>query len=279
MPGTTWTKEGTKGSSDTTYSASDILLKSDDPDIILDINTASSSSRAELRFSEEGTQKGYIGYHKGDNVLKITTTDSGQNESIAIIPEGTGGVGIGTDTPLNSVQIAVTNADGNDGLLFARDDEATQTGETLGGIGFDSIDGNAPSAIGEASCSIEAFASEDHSETAKGGYLTFNTSPDGKADDTANTERMRIRESGNIGIGITAPTASLHIDQSSASGAKPVLTLDQGDVSEEMIEFLCTIGTGNAIEAVGAKSLTTTHFIKVTIQGGLTRYLPVGTIA
>jgi len=51
------------------------------------------------------------------------------------------------------------------------------------------------------------------------------------------------------------------------------------DVSEEMIEFNTTIGTGNAIEAVGAKTLTTTHFIKVTLPGGLTRYIPCGTIA
>ena len=84
---------------------------------------------------------------------------------------------------------------------------------------------------------------------------------------------------GNVGIGITAPTSQLHIDQSNASGAIPVITLDQGDESEEMMEFLCTIGVGNAIEAVGAKSLTTTHFIKVTIQGGSTVYIPVGTIA
>jgi hypothetical protein len=55
--------------------------------------------------------------------------------------------------------------------------------------------------------------------------------------------------------------------------------LEQADVSEEMIEFLCPIGVGNAIEAVGAKTLTVTHFVKVTIEGGLTRYLPVGTIA
>ena len=85
---------------------------------------------------------------------------------------------------------------------------------------------------------------------------------------------------GKIGIGFTGtPSAKVHIDQSSAGGAIPVLTLDQGDVSEEMIEFLCTIGTGNAIEAVAAKVLTTTHFIKITIQGGLTRYIPCGTIA
>ena len=69
------------------------------------------------------------------------------------------------------------------------------------------------------------------------------------------------------------------IDQSSTSGAVPPLIIDQADISEEMLEFVTTIGTGNAIEAVGAKALTTTHFIKVTIPGGLTRYIPCGTIA
>lgn len=82
-----------------------------------------------------------------------------------------------------------------------------------------------------------------------------------------------------VGINIAAPTGKLDIDQSSTTGAIPVLQLDQADVSEEFISFLATIGTGNSIEAVGAKTLTTTHFIKVKIQGGLIRYIPVGTIA
>ena len=68
------------------------------------------------------------------------------------------------------------------------------------------------------------------------------------------------------------------IDQSSSTAAVPVLVLDQADVSEEMIEFVSTAGTGNAIEAVGSKTLTTTHFIKVKVNGD-TRYIPVGTIA
>ena len=85
--------------------------------------------------------------------------------------------------------------------------------------------------------------------------------------------------SGNIGVGIKVPLGKLHVDQTSTTAALPVLYLDQADISEEMIEFNTTIGTGNAIEAVGAKSLTTTHFIKVTLPGGLTRYIPVGTIA
>lgn len=93
------------------------------------------------------------------------------------------------------------------------------------------------------------------------------------------TERMVIEGNGDVGIGADSPSAQLHLDQSSSTAAQPVLLLDQADVSEEMIEFATTIGVGNAIEAVGVKTLTTTHFIKVTLPGSLTRYIPVGSIA
>ena len=69
------------------------------------------------------------------------------------------------------------------------------------------------------------------------------------------------------------------MDQNDAAAAEPVLLLDQADVSEEMIELTSTVGAGNAIEAVGAKVLTTTHFIKMTITGVGTVYFPAGTIA
>jgi len=92
-------------------------------------------------------------------------------------------------------------------------------------------------------------------------------------------ERVRIDDVGDVSVGIVAAAARLHVDQSSTTAAKPVLYLDQADLSEEMFQFETTIGVGNAIEAVGGKTLTTTHFIKVTLPGGLTRYLEVGTIA
>ncbi|KKK92822.1 hypothetical protein LCGC14_2699110, partial [marine sediment metagenome] len=95
----------------------------------------------------------------------------------------------------------------------------------------------------------------------------------------AGSNKVYITASGDVGIHVVAPAGRMEIDQFSTTGAIPVLVLDQADVSEEMIEFQSTIGTGNAIEAVGAKSLTITHFIKVTIPGGLTRYFGVGTIA
>lgn len=92
--------------------------------------------------------------------------------------------------------------------------------------------------------------------------------------------RFSINNSGSVRIGSEiTPRGKLDIDQSSTTAAIPVALFDQADVSEEMFEFVTTIGVGNAIETVGAKSLTTTHFIKVTLPGGLTRYFPVGTIA
>ncbi len=94
-----------------------------------------------------------------------------------------------------------------------------------------------------------------------------------------STGNIYLAMSGDVSIGATFASGKLHVDQASTTGAIPVLYLDQADVSEEMIEFNTTIGTGNAIEAIGAKTLTTTHFIKVTIPGGLTRYIPCGTIS
>jgi hypothetical protein len=101
---------------------------------------------------------------------------------------------------------------------------------------------------------------------------------------TQNVERMRITDTAagglvRIGPVATTPAAKLHVDQDSTTAAIPVAYFDQADISEEMFQLNTTIGVGNAIEAVGAKTLTTTHFVKVTLPGALTRYFPVGTIA
>ena len=106
------------------------------------------------------------------------------------------------------------------------------------------------------------FQRINDARTVAYNYLTIDSNTDGR-----------------VGIGISSPTGLLHIDQSDTAKAIPVLILDQADLSEEMIEFNTTIGTGNPIEAVGAKTLTTTHFIRVTLPGGLSRYIPCGTIA
>ena len=90
---------------------------------------------------------------------------------------------------------------------------------------------------------------------------------------------VTVLGNGNSGFGIAAPTAKIHADQFSTTAAIPVLTLDQADLSEEFINFVGTVGTGNSIEAVGAKTLTTTHFLRMQIEGVGYVYVPAGTIA
>lgn len=108
--------------------------------------------------------------------------------------------------------------------------------------------------------------------------LTGGTYPI-RVEATTPTNTLFLASTSRIGINTAAPAAQLHVDQSSTTAAIPVLILDQADVSEEMIEFVSTIGVGNAIEAANGKTLTATHYIKVTLPGPLTRYIPVGTIA
>jgi hypothetical protein len=77
---------------------------------------------------------------------------------------------------------------------------------------------------------------------------------------------------GDVGIGIAAPTAKLHVDQTSTTAAIPVLTLDQADPSEEFINFVATTGTTNSLStaALGA------YFGKVKVGfNGVFKYIPV----
>lgn len=83
------------------------------------------------------------------------------------------------------------------------------------------------------------------------GDLSFQTQT---AVFNASNVRMIIQNSGNVGIGTASPSAQIHVDQSSASGAKPTLRLRQADLSEEFIRFDTTVGAGNPINttALGA---------------------------
>ena len=114
---------------------------------------------------------------------------------------------------------------------------------------------------------------EDVTHATRKGAIAFYT-----RNAESLSEKMRITGAGNVGIGATSPSAKLHADNSVADSAQPVIYLDQADVSEEIAEIVSTAGVGNAVELVGAKTLTVTEFIKVTINGN-TRYLQAGTIA
>jgi len=55
---------------------------------------------------------------------------------------------------------------------------------------------------------------------------------------TGGTELFTFLETGRVGINEVNPAAMLHIDQSSTTAAIPVLTLDQADTSEPVLNFI-----------------------------------------
>ena len=112
---------------------------------------------------------------------------------------------------------------------------------------------------------------------ATSGSLLFVDSGVNLAQDNANLfwDATNTR----LGISETTPAGKLHVNQASTSGAIPVIHLVQADIDQDFFEFETTIGTGNAVEAIAAKSLTTTHFVKVTLNGVGTLFFPIGTIA
>jgi len=98
--------------------------------------------------------------------------------------------------------------------------------------------------------------------------LTFWTATDGA---NSPTERMRINSAGDVAIGIAAtPSAQLHVDQSSTTGAQPVLLLDQADVSEEFIKFVGSAAAGvltqSIVNASDVTTATVAGYLRVYVQ-------------
>jgi len=138
-------------------------------------------------------------------------------------------VGRDHDVASNVVTLFHSGSDGDDGLLIVREDLSTVDTNLLGGIGFDSTDGNVPSTVTEASAFIAAYAAEHHSATAKGGELVFGTTTVGQADDTTSSEWVRITDTGYVGIGTSNPQDRLHLETTGSS----ILTLSRHDSTIE----------------------------------------------
>jgi len=163
--------------------------------------TASQSSASDT----DGDTKVHVEESADEDKIRFDT--AGQERMII---DNLGKVAIGTTTPMNLLTLSHGNADLDNGILIYNE-TATDDNEFLGGIGFDSSDGNVPSSILEASAFIAAYAEGDHSNSNKGGDLAFGTGVSGKNEDVAATERMRILANGYIGMGVSNPDSALEI--------------------------------------------------------------------
>ncbi len=130
------------------------------------------------------------GVNDGSLVFSTNNANAGIAERMRIDDEGN--VGIGTNSPSNKLQVSHTAADGDNGLMIVREDTTTADGDLLGGIGFDSTDGNVPSSVLESSAFIASLATEDHGTGDKGGNLKFGVSLIDENDDVVSTTLANV---------------------------------------------------------------------------------------
>ncbi len=145
----------------------------------------------------------------------------------------------------------------------------------IGGGGLFSSTGMALTANSSGSCFID-FGDQNLQSPGQIAYAHGSDAFIFKAGGVFSTVTIAPTQ---MSVGPGASGGRLNVDQSDAAGAMAVLDLDQADLANEFIQFTAAIGVGNPIEAVGAKSLTPTHFVFITLNGTLGRYIQVGTIA
>ena len=158
------------------------------------------------------------------NPIKFSANGS---ESMRI--DSSGKVGIGNSAPLG--KLTISNAAGanaptsitaaNTYLQLGSDDYgASSNGKFMIGFGYtDATNTNSPAYIG--------FEETSSSGDTK-GELIFLTRD--VVTDSAPTERMRITDGGNIGIGINAPTKTLQIESGSTADDGLFLSHSSGTV-------------------------------------------------
>ena len=149
------------------------------------------------------TENGDIDFRTG---ITFNGDFSSTGTSRMIIQNG-GNVGIGTLTP--DAKLNVGDATGAT-IYLTREDNTTVTNDVLGSLLFDSTDDTTPSTT-DASAGIRAYASQNHGNSNKGGYMTFFTK-DNTGFAAAAVEHMRITADGNVGIGTTNPTVKFMVD-------------------------------------------------------------------
>jgi hypothetical protein len=177
------------------------------------IAVAVSNTQDVVKLSAPGND-GTLELYTGEATPVLRTKISSYNDTY-FNAAGTGNVGIGTTTPVATLNVGdVTGPT----IYLTREDVTTVANDVLGSILFDSTDDTSPSTT-DASAGIRAYASLNHGNSNKGGYMTFFTK-NNVSNASAATEHMRITANGNVGIGVTNPTVKFQVVGDAAISGK-----------------------------------------------------------
>ena len=144
-------------------------------------------------------------------------------------------IGLSSDVSGSANNVLQLMAEGGARLVLGRDDTSITSGNTIGDIQFYGNDAGTQTRVGFVRCSAEA----SYTATSKPTALLFGTT---ESDSTDATERMRIDQDGNVGIGDANPDQLLHI-----TGTSPTIQVESnggvGDTARLLFRVADTGGT------------------------------------
>ena len=192
------------------------------PVITLNVPTASAANRGALSAADWTTFNNKFGGSGTTNFVSKFTGSSSLGDS-SIFDDGTN-VGIGNASPSRNLDVVnrlsthkgIIEAEGPVTGLYSRamtirmrrgaaDTPAAIQSNDVSAFAFAGFDG---SAFSTTAAGLAGLARENWTSTNKGMALTLSTTQNTT---TVLQERMRIDHNGNVGIGITSPTAQLEV--------------------------------------------------------------------
>lgn len=222
----------------------------------------------------EGSIDNYVvGNYKTINVAATTTNNAYRPEIYYSIGAQDGYLSeISSTKHMYLVNTAASSSTGGGAIaLMATDQAALANGDRLGAINFV---GSTTAAKTEFAARIQAFVDGTVGDGDFPTKLTFDTTADGS---TTRTERMTIRQNGNVGIGTLNPTSLFQVGATNSTALRfdgtnlgigttaPGATLDLGTGNMRV-----GIGTTTAGTIVCVKSISGATSILGYCTGSLT---------
>ncbi len=167
--------------------------------------------------------------------LSVQTATNG---GIAVNDGTVNGIIYGSTTLTNSFAIGTTT---NHPLIFGTNNSFPQmTLATSGNVG---VGTSTPSRLFTVSGATTDFVGLISNSTASGNGLEISAGSNSgdrilELNDKDGVERMRVLATGEVGIGITAPAAPLHVFKGSVSGATELARFQGGSGSENYRNFI-----------------------------------------